>query len=849
MRWVALWPVTGLFAGAAIGLAAAEHSHTQAWAAVVLTLTVGATLSRVSRWTPAIFLALLWTAFASGGCLLLVHAWRDAWRPTLRTTFDTIVSSDDALVGVITGTLRADAARQPQGVSLSVAVDELAVQGRASGRRFEALDRRDVRDVRGGILVSVAGDLAPSMIGTWRQGRRVRMPVRLRRPTRHLDPGVPDEERALARRGTTLVGTVKSGALVEMVAGGRPWTEAAAAVRARVRQTVGAEVGRFGQVSAGVVTAILIGDRAGLTPEVERRLQDAGTYHVIAISGGNIAILAAIMLTLFRWAGVLGRVAMMAAIVGLVAYGAMVQGGASVDRAVVMAVIAFLARAIDHRVDPVHVTVVAAGVLEVIDPLAVADPGFLLSFGATIAIVGVARLAPTIGSSTRHHALSRVARSIIALAIASVAAEVALLPVTAYFFGRVTLGGPLFNLVAVPAMGVVQMAGLLLVAIAPVSTIAATAVGAIAAGAAHVLVASAVPEWTSAVAWAVPRPSLSAVTAYYVAAACAVATWRRPPAAVPFPHAFLRQRSVRVGSVAVWALWTLWTLWTMTAAAIAFAPWPSWRVAAEERLRVTFLDVGQGDAALVQMPNGAAWLVDAGGASGSSYDMGERVVQPVLLDAGVRRLDTVVVTHPDADHVGGAASVVRAFRPFDVWEGVPVPRWPLRAALRVAAAERGSRWTLVQRDDRAELSGVQVIVHHPTRPDWERQAPRNDDSVVLELRWNQVSLVLAGDIGSDTEAELTERIEPARLRVLKVPHHGSLSSSGEAFLSAVHPDVAVISAGRGNAFGHPAPDVLARYESIGSAVFRTDVDGAVTVETDGARLDVSTFTGRRQSWP
>jgi hypothetical protein len=92
VRWIALWPVTGLFAGAAIGLAAAEYSHTRAWAAVVLALTVGATFSRVSRWRPAIFLALVWTAFASGGCLLLVHAWRDAWRPTLRTTFDAIVA-------------------------------------------------------------------------------------------------------------------------------------------------------------------------------------------------------------------------------------------------------------------------------------------------------------------------------------------------------------------------------------------------------------------------------------------------------------------------------------------------------------------------------------------------------------------------------------------------------------------------------------------------------------------------------------------------------------------------------------------------------------------------------------
>ena len=417
-----LWPVTGLFAGAAIGLAAADGSHTQAWAAAVLTVAVGAIVSRRSRRMPAVFLALVWTVFASGGCLLVVRAWHDVWRPTLRTTFERVVGSDDAMVAVVTGTLRADAAEQTQGVSLSVAIDELTVQGRASGRRFEALERHDVHAVRGGVLVNVAGDLAPAMIDRWRQGRRVTMPVRLRRPTRHLDPGVPDEERALARRGTTLVGTVKSGALVEVLARGSPWSEAAATLRATVRKTVREQVGRWSPVSAGVVTAILIGDRAGLTPEVERRLQDAGTYHVIAISGGNIAILAAIMLTLFRWAGALGRVAMLVAIVGLVAYGATVQGGASVDRAVIMTVIAFLARAIDHRADPLQATIVAAGFLEVFDPLAVADPGFLLSFGATTAIVLVARLGLVAGSPTQPHALTRAVRSIVTLVTASMAA-------------------------------------------------------------------------------------------------------------------------------------------------------------------------------------------------------------------------------------------------------------------------------------------------------------------------------------------------------------------------------------------------------------------------------------------
>jgi len=126
---------------------------------------------------------------------------------------------------------------------------------------------------------------------------------------------------------------------------------------------------------------------------------------------------------------------------------------------------------------------------------------------------------------------------------------------------------------------------------------------------------------------------------------------------------------------------------------------------------------------------------------------------------------------------------------------------------------------------------------------------RNDDSIVVELRWGEVSIVLAGDIGREVEHAIAGQFEPAALRVIKVPHHGSLTSSSEMFVRRLRPKAAVVSAGRGNPFGHPAPAVVRRYEDVGASVFRTDRDGAVTVETDGDRLDVRGFTGRQASWP
>src|SRR5439155_15531668 len=165
-------------------------------------------------------------------------------------------------------------------------------------------------------------------------------------------------------------------------------------------------------------------------------------------------------------------------------------------------------------------------------------------------------------------------------------------------------------------------------------------------------------------------------------------------------------------------------------------------------------------------------------------------------------------------------------------------------ALRMQTQTSGARWANVYRGDRTVVDEVEIIARHPDVADWERQSVRNDDSLVLELRWRDVSVLLTGDIGRAVERTLIDTIPPARLRVMKVPHHGSLTSSTSEFVDAIRPSIAVVSAGRANHFGHPVPEVLERYRAVGAAVFRTDRDGAVTVTTDGDSVEVQTFTGR-----
>src|SRR6185503_7107918 len=171
----------------------------------------------------------------------------------------------------------------------------------------------------------------------------------------------------------------------------------------------------------------------------------------------------------------------------------------------------------------------------------------------------------------------------------------------------------------------------------------------------------------------------------------------------------------------------------------------------------------------------------------------------------------------------------------------PVPPHATLRSLQHAAERVGATWTNVQTNDLVTIDGVQVLLRHPALADWQRQDVRNDDSIVLEITWRDVSIVLTGDIGSEAERLIAPLFSSSPLRIVKVPHHGSLTSSSLEFVRALSPRAAIVSVGRSNTFGHPAPEVIDRYRRIGADVFRTDQDGAVMMSTDGYVVDIQTF--------
>jgi competence protein ComEC len=837
MRVAVALPTAGLLVGSVLGVFWSDPPPAVLIALLIASAIIG--LSAFFARSRFLFASALMVSFAAGGMLLAVRQWQDDWRPTLKVAFESIarderhelhassrlVPEEDSASVVIVGVLQSDAAPTSGGaISLNLATRWIGRVRSAGGRVDPA-----VNPVSGGLLLTVVGALAAEHQHEWRAGRLIRAPAQIHPPSFYLDPGVPDQRRALARRGITLVGTVKSAALVDVEARGSPVAEAAASIRAFSRQAIASSVGRWSVRAAGIVTAIVIGDRSGLDEAVERRLQEAGTYHVIAISGGNIAILAGLTLVMFRIAGFLGRGAMVSAMAGLVAYGYLVGGGASVDRATMMAVVYLAGRALDLRGPPMNALALVAGILLAIDPLSIVDPAFLLTFGATVAII-------VMSAEVTMRKLPRMGASLVGMFVASVAAEAALLPVSATIFSRVTFAGLALNFLAIPLMAVAQIAGMVIVPLFVASERLAAIVGWFAYLGAEGLVRTAdLVSYAPFVTWRVAPPNLVVSALYYLAGLSAWYLWRRRVRVTGSGESRAAACARRSGAL-IALLSALW---------IIGEPWRTMGAGGDGRLHVTFIDVGQGDAALVRFPRGATLLVDAGGLPGAgSFDIGDRVVAPVLRESGVRRLGTIALTHGDADHIGGAASAMLEFRPWEVWEGVPVPRSEALQAIHESAAVVHSQSRNVQTNDATLVDGVAVIVRHPTLPDWERQDPRNDDSIVLELRWRDVSMVLTGDIGAEVEREIASAFPPAPLRVIKVPHHGSVTSSSSVFVRTLNPQVAVVSVGRSNRFGHPAPAVLQRYEEIHAEVFRTDRDGAVTVDTDGASLDVHTFTGR-----
>ncbi len=594
----------------------------------------------------------------------------------------------------------------------------------------------------------------------------------------------------------------------------------------RLRGGVQHRLRRLLPAGAPLAEALILARREGLDPEVRDAFSDSGTAHLLAISGFHVGVIAGLLLVLLRVAGVeRGRVLPLA-VGGTWAYVAAIGAPDAAVRACAMLSCLAAGRMLGRKVAPLGALGTAFLLLLVLDPGALSRAGFQLSFAGA---AGLAVLGPPIRRGLERIRPPWAPRGPIGPIAAGVAATAATAPLVAWHFGRLAPASIPATLLAAPlvSLAIPALLGLLFVDLLPGFPAAFLGGGVelllellvrVVGGVASVPGAS-VP---------VSRPGLLALGGAVGAGGWVLRRLRRERSEA------LRTNPVRGGRRAAGPGRTrlLPALLAGSAVALALPVVPP--LLLPPTLEVVVLDVGQGDAILLGSPRGRWVLVDAGPRS-PGWDAGERRILPYLRRRGIGRLEAVVLTHPDMDHIGGALAVLGGVEVGAVIDPARVTGKAAWVDLLDLARSRGVGWARAGDARRLSWDGVDLEVLHPPAPgpgaDAGGGGVANDDSVVLLLRWGRFRALLTGDAPAEVEEAVLGRID-GPVHLLKVGHHGSLTSTSAALLDRARPEIAVIPVGSRNRYGHPHPRVLARLHDSGARIFRTDRDGTVVVRVD-----------------
>jgi competence protein ComEC len=657
-------------------------------------------------------------------------------------------------------------------------------------------DGVDRRPASGRIQLAIFGESPP--LG---EAQRITVEARLHRPVGFRNPGGFDYPAELRRDGILLVGNARGDRIVPATPDAPPWPIAVK------RWAVDTIRHHLPETSAALLAGLLLGERTALPRETDESFRRAGVYHLLAVSGFNVALVASSVFATLALVGVPRRGAALAAAVVLVGFALVVGGQPSVVRATVMGLLLLLSVLLERESQAMNALALAAILLLLWSPGDLRDPGFQLSFAAT---AGIVHVAPVVAK--RLEELECPVWLARGLGV-SLGAQLAVTPIMIAVFHQLSIIGVLANLLVVPLAAPATTLGMLALAASSVSS----AVGALCFDAVWLLlVALRAIVWIAAATPGavlhLPAPHWAAVVAWFGALALAP----------------------RVGHDRAVA----WTAVALSCVAVGLSLWP-WVAPGDGRLRVVFLDVGQGDAIVIELPDGRRVLIDGGPGGARRFDVGERIIAPFLWNRATRRLDVVALSHSDADHAGGLGAVLRHFAVGEFWEN---GMWSAGGEETRRALERARVPRRVLRGgERLWLGEAVVTVLNPAGG---LPADGNDASLVLRLDWRGVSMLFTGDLGWQGEERL--RTRPLAVQALKVAHHGSRFSSTAAFLHAARPVVAIVSAGARNPFRHPAPEALHRLEAAGARVYRTDRDGAVILDTDGVELAITRWaTGRR----
>ncbi|MFH1623905.1 MAG: DNA internalization-related competence protein ComEC/Rec2 [Pseudomonadota bacterium] len=688
--------------------------------------------------------------------------------------------------------------------------------------------------VTGNILLTV-GDNGTEL----EYGDRIRFVSKLRHPRSFHNPGGFDYSKYLALEEIFVIGHLKSSRDVIRIGEGDSnysWRMIERA-RGKIRNFIDEKPELRGR---DIIKALLLGEQGEISEKTRDDFVSAGVAHILAISGLHLGFIALVVFVSIR--GVLrlserlmlaldiNKVAAIFTVFPVLFYAFIAGFGVSTVRATIMIVTFLTTIVIDRRRELYSTLALAAFIITVVSPTSIFDVSFQLSF---ISVLSILYLTPrfldylSLIKGQPAHASPSAAKKIGKytgfLLLVSVAAILGTGPIVAYHFNRVTLFGFISNIVIVPIIGFLIIPLCLLVALTIFISPSLASVFLYLGSAIIGLVVDMVGLFSGlpGVSFWVSTPTVLEIILSYLFLA----------------FIFNIKRVKGAGYV------------TLVLLLLIVGDYSYWYYTKNfnRDLRVTFLSVGQGDSALIEFPRGKRMIIDGGGFYNDSYDTGRNVIAPFLWKEKIARVDYLLLSHPHPDHLNGLRFIAKNFRVKEVWTNEQSAELEPYFELIEIIEDKGiMRLPMNIQTPPRHINGVTVEIYNPPVSLFrgkgsDTNSSINNNSLVVKLTFKRMSFLFTGDVEEEAERELIQVGSRLHSTVIKVPHHGSVRSNTEAFVAAVKPSYAVFSVGYKNRFGFPKKKIIERYKNLGSRIYRTDRDGAITMITDGKLLTVRTF--------